>query len=111
MNEEELDMKKILLACGAGASSGFIAQKMRKAAKKQKLEVGIKAVSDTEILDNIDGVSVLFLGPHLAHKLKEIEESLDDLNVKVLLIDKNHYATLDGASVLEESKEYLELEE
>ena len=34
-------MKNILLACGAGASSGFIAQKMRKAAQKQGLEVSI----------------------------------------------------------------------
>lgn len=40
-------MKNILLACGAGASSGFIAQKMRKAAQKQGLEVSIRAVSDT----------------------------------------------------------------
>ena len=39
-----------LLACGAGASSGFIAQKMRKAAQKQVLDISIKAVSDTEIM-------------------------------------------------------------
>ena len=43
-------MKNILLACGAGASSGFIAQKMRKAAKQQGLEVSIRAVSDTDIM-------------------------------------------------------------
>ena len=49
-------MKNILLACGAGASSGFIAQKMRKAAQKQGLEVSIRAVSDTEVMENIDGV-------------------------------------------------------
>ena len=44
-------MKNILLACGAGASSGFIAQKMRKAAQKQGLEVSIRAVSDTEVME------------------------------------------------------------
>ena len=100
-------MKKILLACGSGASSGFIAHQMRKAAKKQKLEVNIKAVSDTEILDNVEEVSVLFLGPHLAHKLKEVQESVAGQNIKVLLIDKNHYASLDGASVLEQAKNYF----
>ena len=51
-------MKNILLACGAGASSGFIAQKMRKAAQSRGLEVGIRAISDTEIMENIDGVGV-----------------------------------------------------
>jgi PTS system cellobiose-specific IIB component len=100
-------MNKILLACGAGASSGFIAQQMRKAAKKQKYEVSIKAVSDTEILDNIEGVSVLFLGPHLAHKKSDVEAQLEGLDVTVLMIDKNHYASLNGAAVLEEAKEYL----
>lgn len=100
-------MKKILLACGAGASSGFIAQQMRKAAKKQKMEVSIKAVSDTEILDHIEGVSVLFLGPHLAHKIPDVEEQVSDWDVKVLLIKKAHYASLDGAGVLEEAKQYL----
>ena len=31
---------KILLMCGAGASSGFMAQAMRKAAKAQNMEEG-----------------------------------------------------------------------
>ncbi|GIN12821.1 PTS lactose transporter subunit IIB [Shouchella clausii] len=100
-------MKKILLACGAGASSGFIAQQMRKAAKKQKIDVKVSAVSDTEILENIEGVSVLFLGPHLAHKLSEIKDSLGDNSIEVLLIDKNHYASLDGAGVLAKAMNYL----
>lgn len=100
-------MKKILLACGAGASSGFIAQQMRKAAKKRNIDVSIKAVSDTEIPDHIDGVKVLLLGPHLAHKVKDVEASVEGKGVSVLLIDKEHYATLNGAGVLDKALNYL----
>ena len=87
-------MKNILLACGAGASSGFIAQKMRKAAQKQGLEVSIRAVSDTEVMENIDGVGVLLIGPHLKHKFAEIEEEVGGMGVKAAIIDRKSYATV-----------------
>lgn len=93
-------MRNILLACGVGASSGFIAQKMRKAAQKKGLEIEIRAVSDTEILENIEGVGVLLIGPHLKHKFEEIREEVSGYNVKAAIIDRKYYATLDGEAVL-----------
>ena len=93
-------MKNILLACGVGASSGFIAQKMRKAAEKKGLEIEIRAVSDTEILENIEGVGVLLIGPHLKHKFEEIQEEVSGYKVKTAIIDRKYYATLDGEAVL-----------
>lgn len=93
-------MKNILLACGVGASSGFIAQKMRKAAQKHGLEVEIRAVSDTEILEHLDGVGVLLIGPHLKHRFEEIQDEVKDYHVKTAIIDRKYYATLDGEAVL-----------
>ncbi|MBS5950676.1 MAG: PTS sugar transporter subunit IIB [Clostridium sp.] len=101
-------MKKILLACGAGASSGFIAQKMRKAAKKMNLEMEIRAVSDTEIMENIDGVGVLLIGPHLKHKFEDIQSEVEGLGVKAMIIDRKYYSTLDGESVLKEALTLLQ---
>lgn len=101
-------MRNILLACGSGASSGFIAQQMRKAAKKKGLNIRIKAVSDTEIKDNLDNVGVLMLGPHLAFKVEEIKSELVGEGIKVSLISKNHYASLDGVSVLEQAVQLME---
>ena len=37
VSTKEVRKMKILLVCGAGASSGFMAQSMRKAAKKRGL--------------------------------------------------------------------------
>lgn len=100
-------MKNILLACGAGASSGFIAQKMRKAAQKQGLEISIRAVSDTEIMENIEGIGVLLIGPHLKHKFEEIQKEVDSFGVKASIIDRKYYATLDGESVLKQALELM----
>ncbi|KUO75197.1 MAG: PTS sugar transporter subunit IIB [Clostridia bacterium BRH_c25] len=101
-------MKKILLVCGSGASSGFIAQNMRKAAKAKGLDVTIKAVSDTQIEDYVDEIDLLMIGPHLKHRLAEIEESVKSYKIKAMLIDQQSYASLDGASVLEAALKELD---
>lgn len=100
-------MKNILLACGSGASSGFLAQNMRKAAKADGVEVHIKAVSDTEIMDYVSEINLLLIGPHLKHRFAEIEASVEPYGVKALLIDKDAYSTLDGAKVLKFALEQL----
>lgn len=100
-------MKNILLACGAGASSGFIAQKMRKAAQKQGLEISIRAVSDTEIMENVEGIGVLLIGPHLKHKFEEIQKDVEPFGIKASIIDRKYYATLDGESVLKQALELM----
>lgn len=103
-------MKNILLACGAGASSGFIAQKMRKAAQKMDLDIDIRAVSDTEIMENIDGVGALLIGPHLKHKFADIQEEIKGYGIKAMIIDRRCYATLDGETVLRQALDLLKEE-
>lgn len=63
---------RILLACGIGASTGFMAAGMRKVAKSKGLDCTIKAVSKSEIMDYADKIDVLLLGPHFASEVPEI---------------------------------------
>lgn len=56
-------MTRILLACGIGASTGFMAANMRKAAKAQGLDVSIHAVSKSQVPEYADKIDVLLLGP------------------------------------------------
>ena len=67
-------MKKlnVLLVCGSGASSGFMATNMRKAAVARGLDVDIKARSESEIENYIEDIDVLMVGPHLAYILDDI---------------------------------------
>ncbi len=96
----------ILLVCGSGASSGFLAQNMRKAAKKKGVEVTIKAVSDTQIEDYLKEIDILLIGPHLKHRFAEIESQVVPHGVIAMLVNQDSYAVLDGEAVLNEVLKY-----
>jgi len=97
----------ILLVCGSGASSGFIAQSMRKAAKIRNLEAKIKAVSDAELMDFADEIDVLMIGPHLKCREEEIREKLTGFNISIGIIDKNFYGSMNGEGVLDQALDLL----
>jgi PTS system cellobiose-specific IIB component len=108
--ERKIIMEKlnVLLVCGSGASSGFMAANMRKAASKQGLDIDIKARSESEIENYIDEINVLMVGPHLAYILDEVEEYTHGEDVKVILMKPDYYSVLNGemaiAHLLEEMK-------
>lgn len=90
----------VLLVCGSGASSGFMAANIRKAAKKRDLNMDIKARGEAEIENYIHDIDALLVGPHLAYIVDDIEELTKDTNVKVLLMKPSYYSTLDGEAAL-----------
>lgn len=92
----------VLLVCGAGASSGFMAANIRKAAAKRDLDINIKARGEAEIENYIDEIDALMIGPHLAYILDEIEEYTHGADVKSILMKPEYYATLDGEAALED---------
>lgn len=92
---------RILLVCGSGASSGFMAANMRKAAKDKGLDVSVTARSESEIENYIEDIDVLMVGPHLAYLLEDAEEMVGDNDVKVILMKGEYYATLDGLQAIE----------
>lgn len=99
---------KILLICGVGASSGFIAQAMRKAAKKRKLEVTIAARSESELLDNIKDADCLLVGPHLAYQEQLIKDSAAPYGVPYAFIDEEIYGSIDGEGALDQALEMIQ---
>ena len=96
-------MKKlnVLLVCGSGASSGFMAANMRKAAKERSIDITVTARSEAEIENYIDEIDALMIGPHLAYLLDEIDEILQGTQVKAVLMKPEYYATLDGNKALD----------
>ena len=96
-------MKKlnVLLVCGSGASSGFMATNMRRAAAARGVDMDIKARSESEIENYVDEIDALMVGPHLAYILDEVEEYIGDNDVKVILMKPEYYSTLDGNKALD----------
>ncbi|OUN89945.1 PTS sugar transporter subunit IIB [[Collinsella] massiliensis] len=92
----------MLLVCGSGASSGFMAANIRKAASARGMDVSVVARSESEIESYIDEIDVLMAGPHLAYIMDEVDELAEaNPDLKVILMRKDYYATLDGEAALD----------
>lgn len=92
----------VLLVCGSGASSGFMAANIRKAALARGMQMEIKARGESEIENYIEDIDALLVGPHLAYIVDEIEEYIGGRDIKVLLMKQEYYATLDGEKALDD---------
>ena len=91
---------KILLCCGAGMSSGFLASNCRKVAKKKKLPVSVEARSHAEVAEYLSSIDILMLGPHYAPELDKYEALARPYNLPVVVIPQDIYATLDGERLI-----------
>ncbi|MBP1040022.1 PTS sugar transporter subunit IIB [Vagococcus sp. BWB3-3] len=90
----------ILLVCSAGASSGFLAQNIRKAARKKGLEVTIEAKSDAFLESLIGSKDMVLVAPHLQFEEEMIKKLSEDAKVPYAFLPRQVYGSLDGASAL-----------
>ena len=90
----------VLLVCGTGASSGFMAANIRKAAAARGMEISVNARSESTVEDYVDEIDCLMLGPHLANMLEDMQERCEGYPVKVAIIEKDAYARLNGEQAL-----------
>ncbi len=93
--------KQVLLTCGAGASSGFLAAAARKAAKKMDADVEIKAKSESEVASSLSSIDILLVAPHLKYMIDEVKAECEANNVKCDIIPQRIYGSLDGKGLVE----------
>ena len=98
---------KILLCCGAGMSSGFLAQKARKVAKKKGMNVTVDARSESDVSQYLSQIDILLVGPHYEMALKGLKCECEPYGVPAVLIPQNIYANLDGEALLNLAMETL----
>lgn len=98
----------VLLVCGSGASSGFMAANMRKAASEKGMTLDIKARSESEIENYIEDIDVLMVGPHLAYIMDDIDDYIDGHDVKVILMKAEYYSTLNGEKAIQHLMEVMD---
>ncbi|KRL66816.1 PTS sugar transporter subunit IIB [Companilactobacillus versmoldensis] len=100
--------KTILLTCGAGASSGFMAAAGRKAVKKMNLDINVLAKSEAEVAENLGSVDLLLIAPHLKYMLDDMKKISSEQSVKCAVIPQLTYGTLDGDSLIKFAMKELE---
>ena len=101
-------MIRILLACGIGPSTGFMAANMRKAAKAKGLDVTIHAVSKSQVPEYADKIDVLLLGPQIRFQLKKFREELAPMGIPVDVIEMADYGRMNGAAVLKKAMDLVQ---
>lgn len=98
----------ILLVCGSGASSSFMAAKMRYAAKAKGLDLNLTARSEGEISNFIGDVDAIMVGPHLSGDYEKLKKTYEDV-CKIILMKKEYYGNLYGEKAIEHLLEELKL--
>jgi cellobiose PTS system EIIB component len=102
-----MNQLKVLLCCGAGMSSGFLAQRAAQAAKAKGYDMSIEARSQSVVEDYLDDINLLLLGPHYLSHLEEFEEMAEPYHVPVRVIPQEIYGKLDGEKLVEFSMSAL----
>lgn len=65
-------MHRVLVVCGAGASSTFLAHRIRAAARGRDVDVSVSASSTEGIAERLGEIDVLLVGSHLAEQFDDI---------------------------------------
>jgi cellobiose PTS system EIIB component len=99
---------KILVVCGAGASSTFVAQRVRHAAQNRGLAYSAFASTESSLPIDLDGADVVLIGPHLAHAVERIERDASRRGTAVVLLPADIFSDLDGTRTLALVREAVE---
>ena len=103
-------MLKVRLICAAGMSTSMVVQKMQTAAKKQNLEIDIKAMSETAFEEVNEELDILLLGPQIGHLEDELKKKYRDKDWRMAVINMIDYGMLNGEKILKDSLALIERE-
>ena len=93
---------KILIVCGAGASSTFVAQRLRRAAVEAGLDWHASAGMESSV--GAEPFDLVLIGPHLADRLDVIGHST---TAPVAVLPADIFSDRDGSRTLALAHELL----
>ncbi|MEG0329721.1 MAG: PTS sugar transporter subunit IIB [Longicatena sp.] len=95
---------KIVLCCAGGFSTTMLMDSMKKTVKDSaKLNIDdfkFVAIPVDTLQSEVEDCDVLVIGPQIAHKLDYIKPIIDPYKVPYVLVDKDTYGQMDGATVM-----------
>ena len=94
---------ELLIVCGGGASSSFIAMNVQKEGIARGLDIIVDAISETELEDYAEGRAAILAGPHLRYIEDSLREVADEYGVPFDFIADSDYATMNGKNILDQA--------
>ena len=96
---------KILLCCGAGASTSLVAEAMRKAlSPEEQKDYVIEAKSYDQFFEVHSRYDVILLGPQIRYKKIEASKAAAEHNIPVDSINPMDYAMQQGEKILNHAR-------
>lgn len=92
---------RILVVCGAGASSTFVAQRVRRAAHERGLPYSAVAGTAGSLVIDLDSADIVLVGPHLAGEWEWIQRSATEHGVAVAVLPHDVFTDLTGERTLD----------
>ena len=94
-------MDSIVIVCGAGASSSFLASRMRTIARERGLDARVTAASSEALADLLPSTTVLLVGPHLATGFETIAAQAAEHHVPVALLPETAFGPAGAAEAVD----------
>lgn len=91
---------RILVVCGAGASSTFVAQRLRRAAEAAGLDHEAVAVSRSALAARIGDAELVLIGPHLTDEVDDIRADAAGFDIPVIVLPEDVFTDRDGQRTL-----------
>lgn len=91
---------RVLVVCGAGASSTFVAQRIRRRAAERGLDIEARPTSTSQLVTELPGADVLLVGSHLADRLEELRSAAAEASVPIAILTEAAAAG-DGSAALD----------
>jgi PTS system cellobiose-specific IIB component len=91
---------RILVICGAGASSTFVAQRVRSAAEGRGIPCEARAGSEGSIESESEALDLVLVGPHLAPRMELISTGAASRGARAVLLPDDVFSDLDGSRTL-----------
>ncbi|MEG1004178.1 MAG: PTS sugar transporter subunit IIB [Clostridium sp.] len=95
---------KILLCCAGGFSTTMLMENIKKVVKNSKKldekDFALIAIPAETLESEIDNYDIVLVGPQISHKIDFIKSLAEPRNKPYLIIDKDVYGSMDGATVL-----------
>lgn len=95
---------KIVLCCAGGFSTTMLMDSMKRVVKESKKldenDFEFKAIPVDLLQAEVEDTDALVVGPQIAHKIDYIKPIIEPHNIPYVIVDKDTYGKMDGATVM-----------
>ena len=91
---------RIVVVCGAGASSTFVALRLQRAAAAARLNYEVAGSTESALAEDLQFTDLLLVGPHLGEQVEAISARAAEHQVPTILLPDDVFGDADGTRTL-----------